>query len=102
MGSIYWFTNLTTKKRHENLILYKSYKGNEDSYPKYDGFDAINVDKVAEIPLDYKGMMGVPITFVDKYNPDQFEILGLDRYIDGNPTPGKRFCIDGKENTLAL
>lgn len=97
MGSIYWFTNLTTKKRHENLILYKSYKGNEDSYPKYDGFDAINVDKVAEIPLDYKGMMGVPITFVDKYNPDQFEILGLDRYIDGNPTPGKRFCIDGKE-----
>ena len=42
-------------------------------------------------------MMGVPITFVDKYNPDQFEILGLDRYIDGNPTPGKRFCIDGKE-----
>lgn len=97
MGSIYWFTNLDTKKRHEDLILYKLYKGNEASYPKYDGFDAINVDRVAEIPIDYKGMMGVPITFVDKYNPKQFEILGLDRYIEGNPTPNKRFTIDGKE-----
>lgn len=97
MGSIYWFTNLDTQKRHEDLTLYRTYQGHEDSYPKYDGYDAINIDRVDQIPLDYAGLMGVPITFVDKYNPKQFEILGLDRYIDGNPTPGKRFTIDGKE-----
>ncbi len=97
MGSIYWFTNLDTQKRHEDLTLYRTYQGHEDSYPKYDGYDAINIERVDQIPLDYAGLMGVPITFVDKYNPKQFEILGLDRYIDGNPTPGKRFTIDGKE-----
>lgn len=97
MGSIYWFTNLDITKRHEDITLFRIYAGNEENYPKYDGFDAINVDKVADIPLDYEGMMGVPITFIDKYNPDQFEICGLDRYIDGNPTPGKRFTIGGKE-----
>ncbi|MHB9296380.1 putative site-specific DNA-methyltransferase (adenine-specific) [Pillotina sp. SPG140] len=70
-----WFTNLDTKKRHEDLILYKKYTPEE--YQKYDNYDAINVDKIAEIPQDYKGVMGVPITFVDKYNPDQFEIIGL-------------------------
>ena len=69
-----WFTNLEIKKRHENLILYKTY--NEKEYPKYDNYDAINVDKTKEIPLDYKGAIGVPITFMDKYNPDQFEIIG--------------------------
>ncbi|AIV07044.1 modification methylase [Vibrio harveyi] len=97
MGSIYWFTNLDITKRHEDITLFRIYAGNEENYPKYDGFDAINVDKVADIPLDYEGMMGVPITFIDKYNPEQFEICGLDRYIDGNPTPGKRFTIGGKE-----
>lgn len=70
-----WFTNLDIKKRHENLILYKHYSPEE--YPKYDNYDAINVDKVGEIPLDYDGVMGVPITFLDKYNPEQFEIIGL-------------------------
>jgi len=74
-GSILWFTNLDIAKRHEVLTLYKRYTPEE--YPTYDNYDAINVDKVAEIPYDYDGAMGVPITFLDKYNPDQFEILGL-------------------------
>lgn len=75
MGNISWFTNLDILKRHEDLILYKSYKPEE--YPFYDDYDIINVNKVADIPLNYKGIMGVPITFVNKYNPDQFEILGI-------------------------
>jgi len=75
MGSIVWFTNLDIKKRHEDLILYKTYKGHEKEYPNYDNYDAINVNKVTDIPIDYKGAMGVPITFLDKYNPEQFEIL---------------------------
>lgn len=73
-GNIGWFTNLDITKRHEKLILWKTYTPEE--YPKYDNYDAINVDKVAEIPCDYDGVMGVPITFLDKYNPEQFEIVG--------------------------
>jgi hypothetical protein len=69
-----WFTNLDYKERHEDLILYKKYTPEE--YPKYDNYDAINVDKTKDIPADYSGIMGVPITFLDKYNPQQFEILG--------------------------
>ena len=76
LGNITWFTNLDISKRHEELILYKNY--NPQDYPKYDNYDAINVDKTNDIPCDYYGIMGVPITFLDKYNPDQFEILGLD------------------------
>jgi hypothetical protein len=72
-----WFTNLDIKKRHEELILVKQYHGHEDEYPHYDNYDAINVDKVVDIPCDYDGVMGVPITFLDKYNPEQFEIVGL-------------------------
>lgn len=68
-----WFTNLDHKKRHEEIILYEHYT--PEKYPKYDNYDAINVDKVTEIPCDYDGAMGVPITFMDKYNPEQFEIL---------------------------
>ncbi len=68
-----WFTNLDYKERHENLILYKKY--NKKDYPRYDNYDAINVDKTKEIPMDYEGTIGVPITFLDKYNPDQFEII---------------------------
>jgi hypothetical protein len=75
MGSVYWFTNLDNRKRHEDIILYKTYKGNESEYPKFDNYDAINVNKVSDIPLDYKGVMGAPITFIDKYNPKQFEII---------------------------
>lgn len=73
-GSICWFTNLDIKKRHEEIILYKSY--NKEEFPKYDNYDAIEVSKVCEIPKDYDGIMGVPITFLDKYNPSQFEIVG--------------------------
>ncbi|PIY70114.1 modification methylase, partial [Candidatus Roizmanbacteria bacterium CG_4_10_14_0_8_um_filter_36_36] len=75
MGRILWFTNLDTTKRHENFVLYKKYTPKE--FPKYDNYDVINVDKVSDIPMNYKGVMGVPITFVDKYNPKQFEILGV-------------------------
>ena len=73
-GNICWYTNLDIKKRHEDLILIKKY--NPDDYPKYDNYDAINVNKVKDIPYDYEGVMGVPITFLDKYNLNQFEILG--------------------------
>ena len=76
MGNICWYTNLDILKRHENLILYKNYTPTD--FPKYDNYDAINVNKVSEIPRDYNGIMGVPVTFMDKYNPEQFEILGLD------------------------
>ncbi|MDE5615406.1 MAG: adenine-specific methyltransferase EcoRI family protein [Alphaproteobacteria bacterium] len=80
-----WFTNLE-HTNHNFLNLSKSYKGNEHKYHKYDNCDAINIDKVSDIPFDYYGAMGVPITFVGKYNPKQFEILGRD----------KDFTIDGK------
>ena len=73
-GNIGWYTNLDISKRHENLILYKNYT--PDEFPKYDNYDAINVDKVANIPCDYNGVMGVPISFLEKYNPEQFEIIG--------------------------
>lgn len=91
-GNICWFTNLDIKKRHEELILVKKYAGHEDEYPTYDNYDAIEVSKVADIPLDYAGVMGVPVTFLDKYSPDQFEILGLSigTLFDGNPL-GKEF-----------
>ena len=72
---IRWFSNIDTEQRHENLILYKHYTPEE--YPKYENFDAINVDKVVDIPSDYYGYIGVPDNFLDQYNPDQFEIIGL-------------------------
>ena len=75
-GNICWFTNLETSKRNEELILYKNY--NKLEYPQYVNYDGIEVSKISEIPVDYYGVMGVPITFMDKYNPKQFEILGID------------------------
>ena len=72
-----WFTNLDYPQRHEILPLYKRYTPNE--FPKYDNYDAINVDKTSDIPYDYDGIMGVPITFIDKYNPEQFELIGIGR-----------------------
>ena len=87
--NVNWFTNLDHSKRHEDLDLYKTYTPEE--YPKYDNYDAINVDKTKDIPADYAGAMGVPITFLDKYNPDQFEIIGamtttkIDEYNFGYP-----------------
>ena len=92
VSGVTWFTNLDISKRHEDLILYKKY--NPKEYPKYDNYDAINVDKTKDIPIDYDGEIGVPITFMDKYNPEQFEILGIfddkrevsDAFIQGTPT----------------
>lgn len=75
-GLCRWYTNLDIDKRHEDLLLYRRYKGHGTDYPKYDNYDAIEVSKVADIPEDYYGVMGVPITFMDKYNPDQFGIIG--------------------------
>ena len=74
VSGIRWFTNIDYNQRHEDLILYKKYTPEE--YPKYDHYDAINVNKTKDIPVDYMGLMGVPITFMDKYNPEQFDILG--------------------------
>ena len=87
-GNICWFTNLDIAKRHESLILYKRYTPEE--YPVYDNYDAINVDKIADIPGDYYGVMGVPITFLDKYNPEQFDIITLG-IGEGNFTPTKKY-----------
>jgi hypothetical protein len=72
-GNILWYTNLDYKKRHEPLILYKNYS--EEEYPHYDNYDGIEVSKTCEIPMDYKGVMGVPVSFLDKWCPDQFEIV---------------------------
>jgi len=108
-GNITWFTNLDHKKRHDTLYLGKSYKKNPQFYPKYDNYDAIEVSKVAEIPYDYDGVMGVPITYLVKHNPDQFEILGSQRWAKsqelldvyrGNvypPDKDKATLIEGKE-----
>lgn len=76
-GNVGWYTNVDIPTRHTPMDLYMHYYGNEEQYPKYDNYDAINVDKVCEIPEDYDGVMGVPISFMDKYCPEQFEIIGL-------------------------
>ncbi|MEM0518822.1 adenine-specific methyltransferase EcoRI family protein [Aequorivita flava] len=76
VSGVQWYTNIDISKRHEDIILYKTYKGNEEEYPHYDNYDAIEVSKTKNIPLDYAGAMGVPITFMNKYNPEQFEIIG--------------------------
>ena len=82
--NVTWGTNLDIKKRHEIFETINSYAKHPERYPKYDNYDAINVDKVADIPMDYDGVMGVPITFLDMYNPEQFEILGLDNHLLNN------------------
>lgn len=96
MGSIMWFTNLDHSKRHESLTPYKHYTPEE--YPTYDNYDAIEVSKVADIPYDYDGVMGVPITFLNKYNPDQFEILGnLGSYAPDGYSLAGAIYINGKK-----
>lgn len=75
--AVSWWTNLEYAKRSQNIVLFRKYYDNVDKYPKYDNYDAINVDKVADIPKDYKGVMGVPITFIGQWNPEQFEVLGI-------------------------
>ena len=95
MGNICWFTNMDIDKRHQPLDLFRTYT--EENYPKYDQYNAINVNKTTDIPEDYDGIMGVPITFLDKHSPEQFELLGVDRYVADNPHYGHRFTISGKE-----
>lgn len=89
-----WLTNLDIKKRHEKLILRKNYKPAE--FPKYDDYDAINVDKATEIPCDYAGAMGVPITFLDKYNPEQFELIDSIRPVIGGRVLYARVIIKNR------
>lgn len=89
VAGVCWFTNLDHNKRHEKLDLYKKY--NAEEYPKYDNYDAINVNNVCEIPMDFNGVIGVPITFLDKYNPTQFEII---RFRKGNDD--KDLSVKGK------
>ena len=99
-----WFTNIQTKtsKRLEELTLYKRYT--PAGFPKYDNYDAVEVSKVAEIPMDYDGVMGVPVTFLDKYNPEQFDILGSNRGIDQDPDGvyGRGSFLNGKETFKRL
>ena len=83
--SIRWFTNLDYIQRHEDVILFKRYKDEPELYPRYDNYDAIEVSKTGDIPEDYFGVMGVPITFLDKYNPNQFEIIGMAKRGAGDP-----------------
>lgn len=99
---ITWFTNLPHKKRNEELILVHTYAGNESSYPKYDNYDAIEVSKVALIPKDYTGAMGVPITFLDKFNPEQFEVVSANdiRLSDKVPLKGHGLIKD-KDGTIS-
>lgn len=106
MGNVCWYTNLDISKRHEDLILYKTYSPEE--YPQYDNYNAINIDKVSDIPIDYDSYMGVPITFLDKYNPEQFEIFGIMNTGEENSgiryenTPHGRPIVKGKELYLRI
>ncbi len=101
-----WFTNLDHKKRHEELILYRSYTA--ESYPTYDNYDAIEVSRVKDIPVDWAGVMGVPITFLDKYNPEQFELLGIMNTGEENKgiryanTPHGRPIVNGVEKYIRI
>jgi len=85
-----WMTNLDNSKRHEDINLTKTYLGNEDEYPQYDNYEGININYTQDIPLDYNGHMGVPITFLHKFNPDQFELI---KFRKGNDD--KDLCING-------
>ncbi|MBC2717777.1 MAG: modification methylase [Desulfobacteraceae bacterium] len=97
-----WFTNLDNAKRHEKLILYKKY--NSEEYPQYDNYDAIEVSKTNNIPIDYDGVMGVPVTFLNKYNPKQFEIIGCNRGVGQDPEGvyGRGSFLNGKETFKRL
>lgn len=87
MGNICWFTNLDYKERYMDLVLYKRY--NPVDYPKFDNYDAINVNKVSDIPCDYDGVMGVPITFLSKCNPLQFDVVGVAKFNGAPKIKGK-------------
>ena len=98
-GNILWYTNLENGKRHCRIDLKNCYYGNENSYPKYDNYDAIEVSKVVNIPKDYYGLMGVPVTFLNKYCPEQFELIGHDHDLTGDGGAGisdGQFICKGK------
>lgn len=107
-GLCRWFTNLNCTKRNEELILTKKYADNISNYPFYDNYNAINVDRVTDIPMDYNSVMGVPITFLDKYNPNQFEVLGIMNTGEENPgirlpnTAHGRPIVNGVEKYLRV
>jgi len=94
-GNICWFTNLLHNKRNEKIFLFKEY--NKEDYPKFDKYNAINVDKTVDIPKNYFGAIGAPISFLDKYNPEQFEILGLDNHLLNGGSGNGCNSINGKK-----
>lgn len=98
-GNICWYTNLDIQKRHEDVILFKTF--NENEYEFFDNYKAINVNKIQDIPLDYKGMMGVPITFINKYNPEQFKLYGITQRND-DPFKIKKYTKDEYSNANDL
>ena len=98
-GNIVWYTNLDNEKRHCRIPLKEKYYGNEGKYPKYDNYDAIEISKVVNIPCDYDGLMGVPVTFLSKYCPEQFELVGHDHDLTGDGGAGisdGQFICNGK------
>lgn len=98
-GNILWYTNLESGKRHCRISLKEKYYGNEGKYPKYDNYDAIEVSKVINIPCDYDGLMGVPVTFLNKYCPEQFQLIGHDHDLTGDGGAGisdGQFICKGK------
>lgn len=102
VSGVVWFTNIDHKKRREEMILYRKYT--PDEYPTYDNYDAIEVSKTKDIPMDWGGVMGVPITFLEKYNPDQFEIVGSNRGVDQDSEGvyGRGSHLNGKETFKRL
>jgi nuclear transport factor 2 (NTF2) superfamily protein len=99
LGNACWFTNLDILKRHEDIILYKKF--NSDEYQKYDNYNAININKVSEIPIDYPDAMGVPITFIEKYNPEQFDIISANDIRANENVPFKEHgLIKDKEGAI--
>lgn len=99
VSGVVWYTSLDHNRRHDEMILVQKYKGKEDAYPKYDNYDAIEVSRTQDIPKDYTGVMGVPITFLTKHNPDQFELLGCNRGVGQDPDGiyGRGSYLNGKE-----
>ena len=100
LRNVNWFTNLDHPKRHEEIPLWREY--NPADYPRYDNYDAINVNKVADIPRDWDGAMGVPITFLDKHNPEQFEVLGVTDRDNNSGLKTKEYAAEDSSNYSEL